>query len=276
MEQALFERHLAEIDEQGYTIVSALEPDETALYRDTIRRVADDLDVTPRGNRIEGFSTRRIYNLISRDPVLWQMPIHPEVVPFAERLLDEECLLSGTTAIDLGPGEVAQQFHSDEGFVRIPRPRIAMMCVTLWALTDFTADNGATRIVPGSHRAGREPHPDEDCDWIPAEMPAGSVLVMHGGMWHSGGANTTDDDWRLGVNVQYGQGWLRQQQNPYFSYPAEQVRQFPRRLQQLCGFTLYKGATGHVDGVSPGAVIGAEGSTERAYADYRRHPTALY
>jgi ectoine hydroxylase-related dioxygenase (phytanoyl-CoA dioxygenase family) len=140
------------------------------------------------------------------------------------------------------------------------------MCVAMWALTDFTADNGATRIVPGSHKADREAMQSEIDQAIAAEMPAGSVLVFHGSLWHSGGPNCTRDEWRLGVNVQFCQGYIRQQQNPYLGLSRDVVASFPERLRQLCGFTLYRGIMGHVDGASPGQVVlGDESLSERAY-----------
>ena len=100
-------------------------------------------------------------------------------------------------------------------------------------------------------------------------MPAGSILVVNGGTWHCGGANTSEDDWRLGLNIQYCQGWMRQQQNQYYALKPEDVRAMPPRLQQLCGFTLYRGIMGHVDGASPGGHLGADRVAETAYSGVR-------
>ena len=265
--------HLARIEADGYTIVAdAIEPDLTVRLRDTVRRLFDRLDVRPRGNRAEGFATRRLYNLVPRDPVFRELPVHHHVLPLVEELLEPECLLSGTTAMDIGPGEALQGLHADDGLLRIGRPHRPMMATTIWALTDFTADNGATRLVPGSHR---EPgHPDTDADSddarraIPVEMGAGSVLVMDSQLWHCGGPNTTADDWRLGLNVQYVRGFFRTQQNHYLGVPPEQLASYSPRLRQLLGFELYRGIMGHVEGRSPAAVLGldGEGGGARAYA----------
>jgi len=167
--------------------------------------------------------------------------------------------------MNIGPGEELQGLHSDDGNVTVPRPHLAMMATTIWAIDDFTADNGATWIVPGSHRAEREPTADDNGDAIPAEMEAGSVLIMNSSLWHCGGPNTTRSAWRRGANVQYCLGWMRGQQNHYLSLPAHEVRAMPKRLQQLCGYALHKGALGHIDGMSPGAVVGAAETTKRAY-----------
>lgn len=259
--------HLAEIDEVGYTILEgAIGDDLTVELRTAIRSLFTELGVEPKGNRAEGFATRRLYNLVPRAEVLRQLPIHPKVLPLVERLLEPELLLSGTTAMDIGPGEPLQGLHADDGLFKIGRPHRPMMATTIWALTDFTADNGATRIVPGSHRDPGHPDPDDDARAIPAEMPAGSVLVMDSQLWHCGGPNTTDDDWRLGLNVQYVRGFFRTQQNQYLSVPHDQLAEYPLRLRQLLGFELYRGVMGHVDGASPAAALGVDSPGATAYA----------
>ncbi len=270
MDAATLDRHLATIDEQGYCIIEGLiAPDLLRRLKDAVARLEDELGIAPRGNRAEGFATKRMYNLLDKDRVFWELPIHEDVLPFAERLLDPECLLSGTTCMHIGPGEVLQGLHSDDQLVTVPRPRIPFMVTTIWALTDFTDANGATRVVPGSHRFDHEPDYTKEYEHIAAEMPAGSLLVVNGGTWHSGGANTTEDDWRLGLSVQYCQGWMRQQQNQYYALKPEDVRDMPPRLAQLCGYTLYKGTMGHIDGASPGGFVGAEALGETAYSRIR-------
>ena len=270
MDSATLSGYLETIEDQGYCIVEdAVDEDLMRKIRDAVTRLEDENDVQPRGNRAEGFATKRMYNLLAKDEVFWELPVHPNILPFAEQLLDEECLLSGTTCMHIGPGEVHQGLHSDDGLVSVRRPRIPFMVTTIWAFTDFTEENGATRIVPGSHKFDHEPRKGEKVDHVPAEMKAGSVLIVNGGTWHCGGANNTQDEWRLGVSVQYCQGYLRQQQNQYYSLRPEVVKAMPERLAALCGFTLYKGIMGHVDGESPGRFLGADSSDEIAYAAMR-------
>ncbi|HAA66261.1 MAG TPA: phytanoyl-CoA dioxygenase [Acidimicrobiaceae bacterium] len=270
MDSATLSGYLETIEDQGYCIVEdAVDDDLMRKIRDAVTRLEDENDVQPRGNRAEGFATKRMYNLLAKDEVFWELPVHPNILPFAEQLLDEECLLSGTTCMHIGPGEVHQGLHSDDGLVSVRRPRIPFMVTTIWAFTDFTEENGATRIVPGSHKFDHEPRKGEKVDHVPAEMKAGSVLIVNGGTWHCGGANNTQDEWRLGVSVQYCQGYLRQQQNQYYSLRPEVVKAMPERLAALCGFTLYKGIMGHVDGESPGRFLGADSSDEIAYAAMR-------
>ncbi len=267
METEAIAAHLERIERDGYTIVEgAIEPDLTARLRDTLRQLFDDLDVRPAGNRAEGFATKRLYNLVPRDAVFEELPVHENVLPLVEQLLEPECLLSGTTAMDIGPGEDLQGLHADDGLFRIGRPHRPMMSTTIWALTDFTADNGATRIVPGSHTEPGHPRPGDDRRAIAAEMPAGSVLVMDSQLWHCGGPNTTEDDWRLGLNVQYVRGFFRTQQNHYLGISAEKLASYGPRLRQLLGFELYRGIMGHIEGASPAAAIGLLGDDVAAGA----------
>jgi ectoine hydroxylase-related dioxygenase (phytanoyl-CoA dioxygenase family) len=263
--------HLARIDEDGFTIVEdAIEPDLVTALRDTIRRLENELGVEPLGTAAEGHSTKRMYNLLAKDPVFQAMPVHPSVLPVVERLLDRGCLLSGMTAIDIGPGEEPQPMHGDDIVMsrHLARPHAPMMVTSMWALTDFTGANGGTRYIPGSHRMPLIPEDDLDRhDVRELAMPAGAVMIFHGSLWHGGGANTTNDQWRLGVNVQYCPGFVRQQQNHYLAIPPEIAATFSDRLLELLGYRLYKGIMGHVDGRSPGEVVFGDRFAETAYRD---------
>ncbi len=265
--------HLERIDIDGYTIVDdAIEPELVAQLRDTIRRLEQDLQVAPRETAAEGHATLRMYNLLAKDPVFQAMPVHPSVLPLAERLLDRGCLLSGMTAIDIGPGEHPQPMHGDDIVMarHLPLPHVPMMVTSMWALTDFTAENGGTRFVPGSHRFPYTPEsPDApaDVEVVSLEMPAGAVMIFHGSLWHGGGANVSQSDRRLGVNVQYCPGFVRQQQNPYLGIPPAIAETFSDRLLELLGYRLYKGIMGHIDGASPGEVVFGERMAQTAYRD---------
>lgn len=265
---------LAAIERDGFVVLNdAIEPALVAALADTIRRLETELAVAPLGTALEGVATKRMYNLLARDPIFQQMPVHAAVLPVVEALLDRGCLLSGMTAIDIGPGEIPQLMHGDDGVMsrHLQRPHAPMMVTSMWALTDFTAANGGTWFVPGSHRWADVPGPrgeiPDGTEVRALEMPAGSVMIFHGSLWHGGGANTTVDEWRLGVNVQYCPGFVRQQQNPYFSIPVDVAADFSDRLLRLLGYSLYKGIMGHVDGRAPGEVVFGDRMAERAYRD---------
>ena len=159
--------------------------------------------------------------------------------------------------LDLGRAEKWQMgdlpFHADDQLIPIPKPHPATVCNTMWALTDFTEANGATRLVPGSHLL---PNPDfgGTYDTVPAEMAKGSVLVWHGSLWHGGGANTTDER-RVGIAMNYCAGYIRQQENQQLGIPTAIARTFPTRLQQLVGYSVYSALIGHIDKQDPRTLL---------------------
>ncbi|MFK7897113.1 MAG: phytanoyl-CoA dioxygenase family protein [Myxococcota bacterium] len=273
MLEAEIEAHLKRIDLEGYTILeNVIDLDLVDELLSEIKRVEGSVDTKPKGNTLEGYKTLRTYNLLAKGAAFQKMPVHDAVLPLVERVLEPDCLLSGMTSMDLGPGEVPQPLHPDDFVINIPRPHPPLVCTTIWALTDFTEENGGTRLVPGSHKLDHIPDYSRSYDSIPAVMPRGSVLVFHGGLWHGSGENRSQDSWRVGVNVQYCAGFIRTQQNQYVGVPDEIKRGFSERLLELCGYTLYKGISGHVDGQSPASVLGVDELAETAYAS-ERNPT---
>jgi ectoine hydroxylase-related dioxygenase (phytanoyl-CoA dioxygenase family) len=249
------QRHHQEVREQGYTIVEGvLGEAEVDELRADLDRLQVELDTRPSRNSFEGTRTLRVYNLLAHGPRWASIPVHPSVLPIVEAVLDPGCLISSLSSIAIGPGEVAQPIHADDQLMPLPKPHVATVCNTMWALTDFTAANGATRIIAGSHLADSSPNYGEHYDSIAAEMTAGSVLVWHGSLWHGGGANTTDHE-RVGVAMNYCAGWVRQQENQQLGIPLEVVRGFEPRLQELCGFGVYHGLIGHIDRRSPADVV---------------------
>jgi ectoine hydroxylase-related dioxygenase (phytanoyl-CoA dioxygenase family) len=162
--------------------------------------------------------------------------------------------VSSLSSIAIAGGESPQMIHADDQVLPLPKPHPATICNTMWALTDFTEENGATRIIPGSHLADESPNPLESYDSIPAEMPKGSVLVWHGSLWHGGGANTTGTR-RVGIAMNYCAGYVRQQENQQLGIPRETVKGFSHRLQQLVGYGIYNGLIGHIDKQLPSKVL---------------------
>jgi ectoine hydroxylase-related dioxygenase (phytanoyl-CoA dioxygenase family) len=172
------------------------------------------------------------------------------VLPIVEGVLDPGCLISSLSSVNIGPGETAQPIHADDMLIPIPKPHPPTVCNSMWALTDFTEANGATRIIPGTHVADSSPNYGEHYDSIAAEMPKGSVLLWHGSLWHGGGANTTDER-RIGIAMNYCAGYIRQQENQQLGLAPALVQTFPRRLQELVGYGIYNGLIGHIDKHAP-------------------------
>lgn len=248
--------HVGRIARDGYTIVErAIEPDLVDGLLADVDRLVDELGIEPAGNRFEGARTVRVYNLLARGPRFAEVPVHPAVLPVVDGVLGRGGLVSSLSSIDIRPGEVAQPLHADDQLHPIPKPHPPTVCNTMWALTDFTEDNGATRLVPGSHLADSSPEYGADVPTVAAEMPKGSVLIWHGSLWHGGGANRSGGR-RVGIAMNYCAGYIRQQENQQLGIPPEVVRAFPPRLQELVGYGVYHGLIGHIDKRSPAELLG--------------------
>lgn len=206
----------------------------------------------------EGLKTVRINNLLALDERFWGVPLQPEVLALAESLLDRELLLSSLCSLTLGPGQTAQPLHEDTQQLPLARPRAPLALNAMWALSDFTEANGATLIVPGSHRLDHSPPYGAEIATVPATMAAGSVMLFDSALWHKGGANTTEER-RYALSCYYCMGWMRQQENLQLGIPRETAARFPRRLQELCGYGIYKGQYGHIDNRDPIELLGQAG-----------------
>jgi ectoine hydroxylase-related dioxygenase (phytanoyl-CoA dioxygenase family) len=177
---------------------------------------------------------------LAHDEVFQQVPIHPQVLPVVDGVLGPGCLISSLSSIDIQPGEIAQPIHADDQLIPIPKPHPPTVCNTMWALTDFTEENGATRIIPGSHLADSSPEYGGEYDSIPASMPAGSVLLWHGSLWHSGGANRSDER-RVGIAMNYCAGYIRQQENQQLGLPPALVATFTRAFRSWWAMASTRG-----------------------------------
>lgn len=266
-------QHLAQIQEQGFTILyDAIEPGLVEALADHLRRLEHELSVRPADNLFEGVSTKRIYNLLAYGPLWERIPVHPAVLPLVEAVLDPGLLVSSLSSIAIGPGETPQPLHADDQVVALPRPHQPIICNTMWALTDFTEANGATRLVPGSHLFDHPPDLGRHYETVAAAMPRGSVLVWVGSLWHGGGANATDTP-RVGIAMNYCAGFLRQQENQQLGLSKETVGHFSRRLQELVGYSIYRGLIGHIDKRHPAEVVLGARRQAQLLWDYARRPS---
>lgn len=235
---------------------------ENVLDSDELVRLKKELDPhfekTPNcSGDFYGRATKRVSSLIAKSTLCRQMTIHPVVLAVMDEFLLKGCgqyQLNLTQAIRIGAGEPQQLMHPDDPLFPYVHPGHEAMINCMWAVDDFTAENGATNVVPGSHkweRVGlipeRVPKPDEITQGV---MPAGSVLIYFGSLLHCGGANRTEKA-RTGVVLSYCQGWLRQSENHYLAVPLELAKTLPARLQRLLGYFVHEPNLGQIEGRDP-------------------------
>jgi ectoine hydroxylase-related dioxygenase (phytanoyl-CoA dioxygenase family) len=218
-------------------------------------------------NAFEGRRSQRVYSLAGKGAAFLRLAEQPDVLALVDRVLLPSYLLSTEQSIRLHPGEAAQSWHTDDAFYPWPRPRPAPLAITVvWAIEDFTADNGATELVPGSHRWGDE-HPDapgaRSVAPVAAVMPAGSVLVFDAALWHRGGHNRSAGT-RLAISPQYCQPYLRTQESQLLVVPPDAARACSDRVRALLGYSIHPPFLGQVDGMHPLRLVDAS---------YREHKT---
>jgi ectoine hydroxylase-related dioxygenase (phytanoyl-CoA dioxygenase family) len=238
------------IDRWGVAVIEQL---ATAEQCDAVMsELAPHVDATPTGgDEFSGAHTRRTGALLARSRASVDLVAHPLVLDVADLALGERKTtfqLHLTQAITIDPGGAAQQLHRDQwcfDFFPFP-PEVTLEVSTIWAMTDFTEANGATRVIPGSHRTTGTAF--DEAEAVPAEMPRGSVVLYSGNTVHGGGANRSDAP-RTGVNVDYVLGWLRQEENQYLSVPPEIAAALPERVQRLMGYAMGGYALGYIDDV---------------------------
>lgn len=248
--------HLKRLREDGFTVLEGVVPHAgVAALVDALERLQQMPGFGYARTEFEGLNTVRINNLLAYDEAFWQVPVQPDVLAIAEHVLEPELLLSSFCSLILGPGQGAQPLHADTQLIPLPRPHMTITLNAIWALSDFTEENGATRIVPGSHRLDHPPEYGREYETIPALMPAGSIMLFDSALWHAGGTNHSTGK-RFGLSCAYCLGWMRQQENLQLGIPAQTARRFPRRLQELCGYSVYKGQFGHIDNHDPIELLG--------------------
>ena len=238
----------AAVEECGAAVVEGfVPPDDVAALK---TELAPYRETTPSGrNDFEGFSTRRVYALFAKVRGFDRLAIDPLVLGVLDRILGPHYQLSGPVGIDIGPGESPQGLHQDDIVYPLPFPHAPVVLNTMWALDDFTEENGATRVVLGSHDTSLQDRPDPQ-GAVTATMPAGSVMFYVGTVWHEGGANLSEER-RLGVILEYVVSWLRAQETHLLAVPPDVARTLPTRLQELLGYNIFPPFLGYVDGRHP-------------------------
>ena len=246
----------------GGVIEGILKADGCVIIRDLIDHgVIDELlsDMAPylakkpKGEaNFVGFETKRLHSLFTKSGRVGDFVTHDGILSVMDEALGPYCdtyQMSSNSITAIGPNESVQPLHRDDLLYPLAHPSERnAVCTAFWALTDFTAENGATRVVPGSHLWDDERRPRED-ETVQAIMSKGSACVFVGATYHGGGANTTADQWRIGMFSGYLLGWLRQEQNFYMAVPPEIAREMPEKLARLLGYSLHKPFLGWVQDI---------------------------
>jgi ectoine hydroxylase-related dioxygenase (phytanoyl-CoA dioxygenase family) len=193
--------------------------------------------------------------VFAKTRALDELALHPLLEGVLDRVLGPH-QFSAPVGIEIGPGEKAQVLHFDDSIYPLAWPHPEVVVNSMWAFDDFTEANGATRIVPGSHRRATADY-DPDQSTTPLAMPAGSVVFYTGTVLHKGGANTTGRP-RLGVILEFCAGWIRAQENHVIGVPRDVARTLPPRLQELLGYNVYPPFIGNVDGRHPRKYLDAD------------------
>ncbi|MGH3726275.1 MAG: phytanoyl-CoA dioxygenase family protein [Mycobacterium sp.] len=245
VDAAIAEADLAAVRRDGYVILPDL---LSAQELDEIRKaVVPLLDLYGR-NKFEGHTTQRLYSVLNKTRACDRIADHPRVLALLDRLFLPNYLLSMLQVINILPGEQAQMLHTDDSFYPMPRPRAALGAATIWAIDDFTADNGATDIVAGSHLWGQRM--PQEAERAPVVMAAGSCVFFPGTLWHGGGANRSDAG-RLALTAQYCEPWLRPQEAFTLSMTRDTVRAVSEDIRRMLGYSIHPPFIGQVDGMHP-------------------------
>lgn len=253
--------HVRRMREDGYTIVEDfMDADQLADFR---VGVAPLLGHHRGRNAFEGRTTERVYTLVARGKVFEEIACDRRLLAILGAFLKPNYLLSASHAICIYPGEVEQALHTDDGFYLVPRPRPALAVSVIGAVDPFTAENGGTVVLPGTHtwsadelaafRDGRMPKENIPKP-LPLEMPAGAIAVFPGTLVHGAGANHSQAP-RLGYTNQYCEPWLRTQENFYLAIPRERVAAMVPELQSLLGYSITPPFLGMVTASHPAKAL---------------------
>ena len=255
-------RHVGEMQDRGWTVIeNFLAADRLAAFRAGVEPLLGHY----RGrNDFEGRTTERIYTLVGRGRVFEDIAADPRLMSVISAFFKPNFLLSASHAICIFPGEVAQSLHYDDGFYQQPRPRPPLGVSVIGAIDAFTAENGGTVMIPGSHRwsdaevaafrLSRTPATPPPPEAAPLEVPAGAIAVFPGTLVHGAGANRSKAP-RLGFTNQYCQPWLRTQENFYLGIPKARVRAMSPTLQSLLGYSITPPFLGMVTASHPAKTL---------------------
>ena len=247
------EQVLSSLRRHGYAVIENLAPE---LTRQAQGELEPFFERAPMGTgSFTGPLTQRVARLIARSLACRELAMHPLLLRVVEALFDGECYhaqLALTQAVRIHPGQLAQGLHRDDNVFPFRHPRPPSVLFAIWALTDFTERNGATRLIPKSHTWDDTAAADPKRS-IAISMPKGSVLLWEGATYHGGGSNKSDEP-RAGALFGYSLGWLRQYENQYLAVPPDLARTLSPELQALLGYQCH-GYLGSYEGQDARALL---------------------
>ena len=249
--------------------MAILERDGAVVYRnvvddDIIDKVSEELEpylsrAFDGEGEFWGYKTKRVAALIAKSRTYGtHLATCPQILAVMDKLLLPYCQryqLHVTQAVRIRPGEGRQIIHRDDALMPFRHPGPQSLCNTMWALSDFTVENGATNVVLGSHKFDDDTVPGDNDEVSYAVMPKGSCLIYLGSVFHGGGENVTKDELRTGMITGYSLGWLRQEENQYLAVPPEVAKTLPENVQHLIGYVLHGNFLGWVEGHDPHVVL---------------------
>ena len=250
---------VTEIQDQGFTVIPEfLPPGEVERIRH-----AFDTEVPITEMRAIGTDTGktwRAHNLLAKTRAVDHLFLDARLRAIVEGVIGKRTQINITTLFNTLPGETRQLLHQDDGLWPIPRPRPALLCNALIAFDDFDLENGATHIVPYSHK-WHDRRVDQAVETLQVTMKSGTMLMWEGALWHGGGANSSDSRERLGLFMSHQVSYLRPQEIQLLSVPPEVVREMPKALQRQLGYHRFGiGVDGRdpIDVLNDGVVVSPE------------------
>ncbi|MEM7000632.1 MAG: phytanoyl-CoA dioxygenase family protein [Pseudomonadota bacterium] len=238
------------LQEHGYLIVEELATD---LAQQTLTQLTPHIEQAPFGHdEFLGARTKRLGGVLKKSSAARELATHPTVLGLLDRVLlpfATNYQINFTGIMHLEPGAEAQSLHRDGDLYPLSHHGITTLMPTMWALSDFSASNGGTQVVPGSHRWPLDQKPSAT-QIVAADMPKGSVLIYLGGTSHGGGGNRSAVT-RTGLAFQYSLGWLRQEENQYLAHPPEVAAEFSEKLRRLLGYDYGGSYLGFHNGDDP-------------------------
>lgn len=256
------------IDHNGYIILEdMLDTTEILQLKNDLEPYFNDRVVSQA--QFFGFRTKRIEALLNKSNIVQKMSTDKNVNNVVQHILGEHCdsyNLNLTQGIRINPNERAQILHPDSAMFPIENKPFEFMVNAIWAYSDFTKENGATLVVPGSHKWSPDRSPKDE-EIFAATMKAGSVLIYHASLLHGGGANTSNES-RTGIAISYCLGWLRQSENQYLSYTLDDVNKFSLKLQRLIGYNVHRPNLGWVHGHDPMDLLTKEDNSSLGAQDF--------